>query len=147
MKSLEGVWQPPCDPHTGHHHTVLTHWGGNSRDNTVTVTPLNAGILQESLSSILHQINTPFLLSPLGHVEKVWKEHSELAFSNLHALWSPVCCQSLRSSSHLTFCLMLACVWGAAATLIVHYFRERKREGGRETGREGEREGKRVSVY
>lgn len=92
----------------GHLHTVLATPRWEQQLQHSHIQPPKCLHWQESLSSISHQISTPTF--PLWHVEKVWEEHSELAFSNLHAWWSPVCCQSLRSSSHLTFCLMLVCV-------------------------------------
>lgn len=113
-------------------YTLIWYTGVKTADNTVTSALLNAGI-RNTLFQAFHIRSTP-PASRLWRGEEVWKEHSELAFSNLHAWWSPVCCQSLPSFCHLTFCLMLVCVWGAAATLIVHYFRERV-GGGRERER------------
>lgn len=141
----------------GHRTTVLLHtWPAhcehtevrNSCCNTVTSSPLNVST-GKTLFQAFHITSAPFF--PLRHVEKVWGEHSELAFTNLHAWWSPVAVN--RS--------VLAAIWHSAWCWCVSEVEQRhllfiisKRGGGKEgeRGRNGERgrrgsRGKRVSVY
>lgn len=113
--------------------SALTQWGENRRRSTVTCTLLNAGICK-NLFQAFHIRSTP-PASPSG----MWRKFEKNIQNLLLVICMPrgACCQSLHSFSHLTFCLMSLRVWGAVATLIVHYFRNRRGGGG----------GKGVSVY